>query len=656
MKNHPFTLMIFAAFLSLAARSDAQNKIDLGTQTKGALAGTQVALSQAGVGTIAHTLDDHIKAEAISIIEFLTPAQLADVKANTQSLDVTAAVQAWYTACATQHRACRAVAGTYRLSAPIIFEQAANLSNGIGIFSDAPGQTVFNNSTTSAVPFQLIASGGTVAAPTSSVYASIVGISFQCSYAGACLQIGKPDLSDAINQAYINRVTVQNFNTSAASTGVELNQVLSGYYFLNASTASGPSGGNDIFRIRQADFNHFLLGGSNGQNFAHLTSGFSYGNHFDAPDCEVVGTCFLIDSPSAVKNTITGGTFAYSAYGVNETAGGNNIFLNPNINATVANFMTAGSASYAQLWGIGSFAAATQPIISQSVAVQAASGGNATLALYNGANLGQIYNDTAGNLQWNNGASGAFSVFTQAGNGTFQFNANGGQIAALTAGSATLNTPLTLANGSYTNQISTDAAGNFQWNGGTAGAFTVLSQAGSGTIQFKINGTQIGAMTPLTTVINNKLQLVSGTNTAQLTEGAGGNFTISNQFSGGFTVLSQAGSGTIQQLINSTQVSAQTTSLLTHNTHVLLAGGTPTCGAGCSTIGAGSSDQRMTINSGASVSSVSVNFGIAFPSNPVCVANVSSGTVFPTISAVSGSSVTFSFAAPVTTTLYAQCL
>src|SRR3546814_1794289 len=58
----------------------------------------------------------------------MTAEQVADVIAGTKTLDVTQAVQNWIAACVAQHRACRAMPGIYRLSGPIVFEQAGNLT------------------------------------------------------------------------------------------------------------------------------------------------------------------------------------------------------------------------------------------------------------------------------------------------------------------------------------------------------------------------------------------------------------------------------------------------------------------------------------------------------------------------------------------------
>jgi hypothetical protein len=100
------------------------------------------------------------------------------------------------------------------------------------------------------------------------------------------------------------------------------------------------------------------------------------------------------------------------------------------------------------------------------------------------------------------------------------------------------------------------------------------------------------------------------------------------------------------------------TALLVDNVqHVTLGGTTnpPTCGTGCSSIAANSTDQRMTITTGAAVTAVTVNFGKTWVNNPVCVVSTSNSTDIPSISAISTTAFTVTLSAVITGTVYAIC-
>src|SRR3546814_4591985 len=107
--------------------------------------------------------------------------------------------------------------GIYRLSGPIVVEQAGNLTTGLTVYSESPGQTIFDSSYTAGLPFLLQASGGTPEAPVSATYAYLSGLAFRCNYAGPCVTIGRPDYADQINEFTPWRLSVQNANATAGS-------------------------------------------------------------------------------------------------------------------------------------------------------------------------------------------------------------------------------------------------------------------------------------------------------------------------------------------------------------------------------------------------------------------------------------------------------
>jgi hypothetical protein len=185
---------------------------------------------------------------------------------------------------------------------------------------------------------------------------------------------------------------------------------------------------NDIFRIRQSAFTTYKIGGSSGWNFAHLTDSFSYGNAFITPDCEVVATCYKIDSANAVRNTSLSGTYAYSSYGYGiDASNGSFVATNPNINANPANFMSPGSDVRAALW------------TNDTVPLTNKANFTAPITITSSGNTVNLTEDGSGNFVVNNAKSGGFTVLDQAGPGVLQFKINGAQVAAMFGGTATFN-------------------------------------------------------------------------------------------------------------------------------------------------------------------------------------------------------------------------
>lgn len=125
--------------------------------------------------------------------------------------------------------------------------------------------------------------------------------------------------------------------------------------------------------------------------------------------------------------------------------------------------------------------------------------------------------------------------------------------------------------------------------------------------------------------------------------GGGGSITIE-------TAIAH-GSDTVQD----TLLPALTLDAVQHTT----AGNTtnpPTCGAGCASISATSTDQRMVVTTGTAATSVVVNFGKTWINAPVCVSETASATNLSGITAISASSVTIGVATALTTApIYIVC-
>lgn len=75
---------------------------------------TKLAFTQSGTGAVSRTIDSKLQ-DSVSVFDFMTAAQVANVKANLGTLDVTAAIQAAVTA----HQRVHAPAGTYLMSSVV---------------------------------------------------------------------------------------------------------------------------------------------------------------------------------------------------------------------------------------------------------------------------------------------------------------------------------------------------------------------------------------------------------------------------------------------------------------------------------------------------------------------------------------------------------
>lgn len=92
------------------------------------------------------------------------------------------------------------------------------------------------------------------------------------------------------------------------------------------------------------------------------------------------------------------------------------------------------------------------------------------------------------------------------------------------------------------------------------------------------------------------------------------------------------------------------------STPLVGSGGTPTCGAGCSSITAGSTDLRGSMVSGSSVSSVALNFSATLAAAPFCVISDSNTTATADIASISTSVLTVNLASALTSvTIYWIC-
>lgn len=124
----------------------------------------QVVYDPAGTGAVATTVQAKLR-ESVSVFDFMSAAQVADVQAGTALVDVTAAIQAAIDAVAINANLgkLRVPAGTYKITSTIVIDYAGPLviegdagnvttvSGGV----DKAGSTRFQNSTAGGTMFRL---------------------------------------------------------------------------------------------------------------------------------------------------------------------------------------------------------------------------------------------------------------------------------------------------------------------------------------------------------------------------------------------------------------------------------------------------------------------------------------------------------------------
>jgi hypothetical protein len=90
------------------------------------LSATTVNFLQKGVGAVLRTLQDRGE-DSICVFDFMSPAQIADVRALTRSVDVTVAIQAALDYAAPRSRAVYFPGGTYLISSSLLLVNSARL-------------------------------------------------------------------------------------------------------------------------------------------------------------------------------------------------------------------------------------------------------------------------------------------------------------------------------------------------------------------------------------------------------------------------------------------------------------------------------------------------------------------------------------------------
>lgn len=157
---------------------------------------------------------------------------------------------------------------------------------------------------------------------------------------------------------------------------------------------------------------------------------------------------------------------------------------------------------------------------------------------------------------------------------------------------------------------------------------------------------------------------VNGAETLGLAGTTKGTLAFAGNTSGTVTVQPQAAAGTFNFNLPITAGSSGqallsgggSASPMTWGTVATGSGGTPTCGAGCASITAGSTDLRGSMVSGSSVSAITLNFSATLASAPFCTISDSNTSAVADISSITTSTLTVSLASALTSvTIYWNC-
>jgi hypothetical protein len=143
-----------------------------------------------------------------------------------------------------------------------------------------------------------------------------------------------------------------------------------------------------------------------------------------------------------------------------------------------------------------------------------------------------------------------------------------------------------------------------------------------------------------------------------------GSLLMAGNTSGVVSIIPQAAAGTYNFNLPTTAGSSGqallsgggSSAAMTWGTVATGSGGTPTCGTGCASITAGSTDLRGSMVSGSSVSAVTLNFSGTLASAPFCTISDSNTSATADISSISSSALTVSLASALTSvTIYWNC-
>lgn len=280
---------------------------------------------QGSTGSIARSLAARLQ-DTISLLDFGADP--------TDTLDSTTAWANFIAACEMTGKRCEIPAGTYRITSPQTIDLASISPKGIYISGAGQYSAMLDMTSVATSPALRVIDTGNAGGGL--FYTRFQSFGIKCNIAGICLQLGKPDFSDALNEVRIEDVWVGNNSTSASAVGIQSNYVLNTHF---DAVIAANNGHGDAWQINATAFSHWNGGsGTYGDYGYHLTAGGPgtgaiQGNVFTAIDHEVNAIADVkIDTNNAQGNTWVGGTFVYtpgSTYAFAASAGSDNTVVSP---------------------------------------------------------------------------------------------------------------------------------------------------------------------------------------------------------------------------------------------------------------------------------------------------------------------------------------
>ncbi|MDN7993594.1 hypothetical protein QZM97_26295 [Burkholderia orbicola] len=285
----------------------------------------QLQYLSSGTGAVARTLQSKFS-DSLSFLDFGADP--------TGSVAVDTAFGNFYTAILATHKCGYMPSGTYKFTSARTLELASISPKGICLYGDGQYSTTLDFTAVASSPaLQVI---DTANAGGGGFYSTFRDFGVKCNLAGTCLQLGKTDFSDALNEFNFTNLWVGNNSASASAIGIQVNYVLNTHFF---AVIAANNGHGDAWQINAGAFNIWAGGsGTYGDYGYHLTAGGPgtgaiQGNTFIGIDHEVNAAANVkIDTNNAQGNTWIGGTFVYtpgSTYAFAASAGSDNTVISP---------------------------------------------------------------------------------------------------------------------------------------------------------------------------------------------------------------------------------------------------------------------------------------------------------------------------------------
>ncbi|AWD90284.1 hypothetical protein [Dickeya phage Amaethon] len=258
------------------------------------------------VGGVASSADIATVQASLAIIVQKDDIYVDDYKASTET-SYDNAVQEANAAAVAAKKPLRWLGGTYNMAAPVVIDMpsAAPAWLGNGISST---KITFPNA--QAGEKQLIIQSA------SDWYDYVMqGMTISSAHAGTLLQIGRDNYNDPLNVARFQDLAVLNsFQGGNVTEAMRLNYLVNSNFIGVRANAYANGAGNNQGRalvVRQMSFSAFMSCSFGNASYGiSFLDGFSFGNVWNALDCENVNIGIYNGSANAGRNTFIGGQYS----------------------------------------------------------------------------------------------------------------------------------------------------------------------------------------------------------------------------------------------------------------------------------------------------------------------------------------------------------